>query len=192
MDNAHKERIGKLSHLLTHAGYRMATAESCTGGLVGSLCTSVAGSSDWFAGGVIAYANDVKEGVLGVPELALKNHGSVSGEVVQHMAVGALRVCRAQAAVALSGVAGPGGGTPDKPVGTVWMAAALEERDNVCRIDLDMISRTRSGAFRVAFGGRSIVVAATRYQFDGDRTAVQSQAAWQSLQELLELFEAQR
>ncbi|MCC8193147.1 MAG: CinA family protein [Deltaproteobacteria bacterium] len=189
MDYAHKERIGRLSHLLTRAGYRMATAESCTGGMIGSICTSFAGSSEWFAGGIIAYANDVKGSVLGVPAAVLEEHGAVSGEVVQHMAAGALCVCRVQAAVAVSGVAGPGGGTPDKPVGTVWMAAAVEERAGVCRIDLEALRQKHPDTLRVTLDGRSIVVAAMLRHFEGDRSAVREQAAWQALLELTELLE---
>ena len=192
MDVTCTERIGKLSNLLTRAGYRMATAESCTGGMVGSLCTSVAGSSDWFSGGIIAYANQIKANVLGVPAEVLEQCGAVSAEVVRHMAVGALCVCGAQAAVALSGVAGPGGGSPEKPVGTVWLAAAVAEQEGSCRIDLDAVRRLHLESLRATLGGQSIVVVATRHLFQGDRDTVRTQAAWQSLQELTALLEMQQ
>ncbi|MDR3267834.1 MAG: CinA family nicotinamide mononucleotide deamidase-related protein [Tannerella sp.] len=100
------------------------TAESCTGGSIAALLTSVAGSSDYFAGSVVAYANAVKRQVLGVSEHDLQQHGAVSREVVEQMARGALHVLGCDYAVATSGIAGPGGGTPEKPVGTIWVAVA--------------------------------------------------------------------
>ena len=127
MENSHTDRIGILSDLLTRAGYSMATAESCTGGMIAAMCTDIAGSSAWFMGGVVSYANEIKESLLGVPPAVLETHGAVSGEVVRHMAAGALHVCGAQAAVAVSGIAGPGGGTPEKPVGTAWFALAVRD-----------------------------------------------------------------
>ena len=192
MENTCKELIGRLSHLLTRAGYRMATAESCTGGMVGSLCTAVAGSSDWFSGGVIAYANQVKERALGVPAEILEKYGAVSAEVVRQMALGALRVCGAQASVALSGVAGPGGGSPEKPVGTVWLAVAVEERTGTCLIDLEAVQRLHPDCVRVTGGERTIVVVAVRHHFTGDRDAVRTQAAWTVLRELADLLAMQR
>ncbi|WP_051822651.1 CinA family protein [Desulfonatronum thiodismutans] len=105
----------------------LAAAESCTGGLISHEATNVSGSSGWFAGGVVAYANHVKQQVLGVPETVLTTHGAVSRETVLAMAQGARRLLGAQAALAVSGIAGPDGGTPEKPVGTVWMAWALGE-----------------------------------------------------------------
>lgn len=119
--------IGQLHQQLNARGVMLATAESCTGGLMASLCTDMAGSSAWFAGGIVSYTNSMKETVLGVPASVLAEHGAVSGLVVEHMARGALRVCHADIAVAVSGIAGPGGGTPGKPVGTVWIAWAKQE-----------------------------------------------------------------
>jgi nicotinamide-nucleotide amidase len=103
-------------------GLTLATAESCTGGLVGSLLTAVPGASDVFRGGIIAYANAVKTQVLGVPPLVLESHGAVSEACAAAMASGARRVLGADVAVAVTGIAGPAGGTPEKPVGTVCLA----------------------------------------------------------------------
>ena len=107
---------------LRESGWRMATAESCTGGLVASTLTDVSGSSDWFDGGIVAYANAVKSSLLQVPERVLESYGAVSEETVLAMVRGARDNLGVDVAVALSGVAGPSGGTPEKPVGTVWMA----------------------------------------------------------------------
>lgn len=101
---------------------RMATAESCTGGLVASTLTDVAGSSEWFEGGVVAYDNRIKMRLLGVPEDVLVRHGAVSRECVEAMARGVCELMSVPVGLAISGIAGPGGGTPEKPVGTVWMA----------------------------------------------------------------------
>jgi PncC family amidohydrolase len=100
------------------------TAESCTGGLIAHLLTEVAGSSAYVLGGIVAYANSVKEQVLGVPASLLIQHGAVSEPVAVAMADGARRVLRVDYAVAVTGIAGPGGGTPEKPVGLVYMAVA--------------------------------------------------------------------
>jgi nicotinamide-nucleotide amidase len=112
---------------LRERGCTVGTAESCTGGSIAALLTSVAGSSDYFVGSVVAYANAVKQHVLGVSERDLQQHGAVSREVVEQMACGALGVLGCDYAIATSGIAGPGGGTPEKPVGTVWVAVAGKE-----------------------------------------------------------------
>ena len=101
---------------------RIATAESCTGGLVAGAITAVAGSSDWFDCGFITYSNDAKIGQLAVPPRTIEQFGAVSKETALAMAEGALGASRAQWAVAVTGIAGPAGGTPDKPVGTVCFA----------------------------------------------------------------------
>lgn len=120
-----EEEIGTL---LKSRHFVMGTAESCTGGKIASLITAVAGSSEYFAGGVVSYCNEVKQNVLGVSEEDLRAFGAVSRPVVEQMARGAMRVLECDCAVATSGIAGPGGGTPTKPVGTVWIAAACQDR----------------------------------------------------------------
>lgn len=107
-----------------HAGLKIATAESCTGGLIAAELTSVAGASDVFAGSVVSYSNDVKMQRLGVEPEALAAHGAVSEPVACQMALGALDALGVDAAVAVTGIAGPGGAVPGKPVGTVWIAVA--------------------------------------------------------------------
>ncbi len=106
------------------AGWMLGTAESCTGGGIGSALTRVAGSSAVFKGGIISYANEVKSGVLGVSVTTLATHGAVSGECACEMARGARRVLGLDCAVSVTGIAGPDGGTPEKPVGTVWFGVA--------------------------------------------------------------------
>lgn len=115
-----EEEVGER---LRGKGLTLSTAESCTSGGVAARITSVPGSSDYFKGGIVAYANEVKEEVLGVSEKTLAQHGAVSRETVLEMANGAKRVLKTDCAVATSGIAGPGGGSRDKPVGTIWMAA---------------------------------------------------------------------
>jgi nicotinamide-nucleotide amidase len=105
-------------------GLTVAVAESCTAGLLGYRLTSVPGSSEWFRGGVIAYANDVKNSVLGVSRATLAAHGAVSKQVAAQMAAGARRVLAADIGMGITGVAGPGGGTARKPVGLVWIGLA--------------------------------------------------------------------
>lgn len=118
----------ELGNALRSRHLLMGTAESCTGGKIASMITSMAGSSEYFAGGVVSYCNEVKHNVLGVSEADLNAFGAVSQPVVEQMARGAMRVLGCDCAVATSGIAGPGGGTPSKPVGTVWIAAAYKER----------------------------------------------------------------
>ncbi|MDN3521410.1 CinA family protein [Halomonas ramblicola] len=113
------ERLGRLCR---ERGMTLTTAESCTGGGVASAITAVAGSSDYFETGYVTYANAAKRRLLGVPEALLAEHGAVSREVVEAMVAGACRDSGADLGVAISGVAGPGGGSPEKPVGTVWLA----------------------------------------------------------------------
>lgn len=112
---------------LQSAGLQLVTAESCTGGWVGEAITAIAGSSDWFDRGFITYSNAAKRDVLGVAGITLIQHGAVSEETAREMALGALKQSRAQISVAITGVAGPGGGSPDKPVGTVCFAWAKND-----------------------------------------------------------------
>jgi len=113
-----------LASALRTRGWKIATAESCTGGLIAAACTAVAGSSDWFERGFVSYSNEAKAELLGVPMALIQAHGAVSAEVARAMADGALEHSHAQLAVAVTGIAGPGGATPGKPVGTVWLALA--------------------------------------------------------------------
>lgn len=115
---------GNIGKMLKQRNQTVGTAESCTGGNIAHFFTSDAGSSDYFRGSVVAYSNEVKEKVLGVPEKVLIEHGAVSAEVVEAMATGARKVLNVDYVVATSGVAGPTGGTPEKPVGLVWIAVA--------------------------------------------------------------------
>ena len=113
----------------------LVTAESCTGGWIAKACTDVSGSSRWFQGGVVAYSNLLKVAFLDVPEGLLERYGAVSEQVVRAMAAGALTRTGSTVAVAVSGVAGPDGGTADKPAGTVWLAWAWREQDGSLRTE---------------------------------------------------------
>jgi nicotinamide-nucleotide amidase len=108
-------------HLVT-SSRMFVTAESCTGGWIGKAMTDVSGSSAWFSGGAMTYSNELKQRMLGVPADTLAKHGAVSEATVRAMAEGALTQLGGDIAVAVSGIAGPDGGTPDKPVGTIWFA----------------------------------------------------------------------
>jgi nicotinamide-nucleotide amidase len=116
--------LAALGDALRARGWMLATAESCTGGLIAAACTDLAGSSDWFERGFVSYSNAAKTELLGVPAALIATHGAVSAEVACAMAEGALTHSRADLAVAVTGIAGPGGATPGKPVGTVWLALA--------------------------------------------------------------------
>lgn len=117
--------VAALADALRARGWRIAAAESCTGGLIAAACTSLAGSSDWFDRGFVTYSNAAKIEMLGVDAALIERHGAVSAEVACAMAQGALLHSQAMLAVAVTGIAGPGGATPGKPVGTVWLAVAL-------------------------------------------------------------------
>ncbi len=120
--------------LLRAAGATLATAESCTGGLIAERVTAVAGSSDYFAGGVVAYSNALKQRLLGVAEATLREHGAVSEPVARALAEGACRVLGADFGIGVTGIAGPGGGTAEKPVGTVHVAVAQSGGPTVHRL----------------------------------------------------------
>jgi len=156
-DDALLPRVAALGDALRARGCKLASAESCTGGLIAAACTGVAGSSDWFERGFVTYSNEAKTDLLGVPAALIERHGAVSAEVARVMAEGALARSRAQFVVAVTGIAGPGGATPGKPVGTVWLAIA------------------RSGE----------AVQAERLQLAGDRAAVRAQTVAIALDRLL-------
>jgi len=141
---------------------RIATAESCTAGWIAKALTDVPGSSRWFECGYITYSNAAKIRDLGVSEQTLAEQGAVSEAAVREMVAGALARSGAQIAVAVSGIAGPDGGTPDKPVGTVWLAVAMRTRpERLCE----------------------------RCGFEGDRDAVRRQTVAQALRRVLEVLE---
>lgn len=123
-DQSIERRIGEK---LLRRGFVLGTAESCTGGRIASMITSVSGSSTYFSGGIVSYSNQVKHTVLNVSVSDLEQYGAVSRPVVEQMAIGAMNSLGCDCAVATSGIAGPDGGSPDKPVGTVWIAAAVKE-----------------------------------------------------------------
>ncbi len=151
------ELVLALARELKNRGWMMATAESCTGGLIAGACTDVSGSSDWFERGFVTYSNAAKTGLLGVPAELIEEHGAVSEPVARAMAAGALAHAPVQLTVAVTGVAGPTGGSADKPVGTVWFGWA-----------------TPAGTF-------------TEHQrFDGDRAAVRAATVRHALAGLLQ------
>lgn len=147
-----------LSHFRSH-GLRLATAESCTGGLVAAAVTALAGSSDVFERGFVTYSNEAKSELLGVLPALIGSVGAVSGEVAADMATGALGHSRADVAVSVTGIAGPGGATPGKPVGLVWFGAAARGTE----------ARTE------------------RVVFTGDRAAVRAQAVQHALRLALQV-----
>lgn len=118
----------EISDLFWKEGLTLATAESCTAGNVAAAITAIPGSSHFYRGGIIAYSNEVKENMLGVNPETLENKGAVSEETVIEMVKGAMKSMNSDCAVATSGIAGPTGGTPDKPVGTVWIAVGKQEK----------------------------------------------------------------
>jgi len=154
-------QVGPLVHQLADQllaqGRLLATAESCTGGLIAAACTERSGSSAWFERGFVTYSNEAKAELLGVDAALIAAHGAVSEPVARAMAEGALARSRAQVAVAVTGVAGPTGGSADKPVGTVWLAWAAQGKE------------TR----------------ALRCQFSGDRAAVRQATVLRALQGLI-------
>jgi nicotinamide-nucleotide amidase len=151
-----------LATALLDRGWKLATAESCTGGLIAASCTDLAGSSAWFERGFVTYSNEAKSELLHVDPAAIASHGAVSEVVARAMAFGALRHSHAQVSVAVTGVAGPTGGSPDKPVGTVW--------------------------FGFSVGGR---LSSELMHFDGDRFAVREATVTHGLQRVLALVRAE-
>jgi nicotinamide-nucleotide amidase len=146
-----EEVVGKLLYI---NNLTLATAESCTGGKIASLITSVPGSSGWFRGSVVAYDNSIKTGVLGVSDETLRLHGAVSAETAGEMARGVRRLMNTDYAIAVTGIAGPTGGTTEKPVGTVWIAVEsdrglIAERHIFADDRLINISRSSYGALNL-------------------------------------------
>lgn len=125
--------VMNVAQALRDRGHLMCTAESCTGGMIAAHCTDFAGSSEWFERGFVTYSNAAKQEILDVPAEILAQHGAVSEAVARAMAQGALRHAKAQWSVAVTGVAGPSGGSVEKPVGTVWIAwAGPDHLDSHC------------------------------------------------------------
>lgn len=160
MDAELYEISGKVGDALRASALVMAAAESCTGGWIGQAVTMVPGSSKWFDRGFVTYTNEAKQEMLGVSADTLKKFGAVSEQTVREMAAGALKASRAQVSVAVSGVAGPAGGTPKKPVGTVCIAW--------CKAGAEPSART--------------------YRFQGDRDAVRRQSVIAALEGMLGLL----
>ena len=152
---------GLVADLLKTQGWKLATAESCTGGLIAACCTDVAGSSDWFDRGFVTYSNAAKTEMLGVDAALIAEHGAVSEPVARAMVQGALQHSAAQVAISVTGVAGPGGGSAAKPVGTVWLGWA-----------------TPHG------------VVTELHHFAGDRAQVRAATVQHALQRLVELLQA--
>lgn len=160
MNQALETQIGAF---LRQGGLKLAIAESCTGGLIGHRITDVPGSSDYFIGGVVAYAYEAKVALLGVSWDTLHKYGAVSRETVLEMAAGARRTLGADIAISVSGIAGPGGGLPDKPVGTVWVGLIASDGE---------WART--------------------FRFSGNRQQNKASAAEAALQMLVEYLEGKR
>ncbi len=146
--------------LLKSHGLKLVTTESCTGGGVAQAMTGIAGSSAWFDRGFVTYSNLSKQQMLGVAEATLIRYGAVSEVTVREMVSGALEHSAAQVALAVSGIAGPDGGTPDKPVGTVWFAWGIKNR----------------------------LIHTQRHQFDGNRNEVRAQAVRIALKGVIDLL----
>ena len=151
--------VALLAALLRERQWMMASAESCTGGLIAGACTDLAGSSDWFERGFVSYSNAAKTELLGVDASLIATHGAVSEPVVRAMADGALAHSPAQVSVAVTGVAGPAGGSAEKPVGTVWFGWSVQ------------------GQLR-----------SERRRFAGDRAAVRAATVHYALQALVQLI----
>ena len=151
--------VEQLAALLQERGWMLATAESCTGGLIAAACTEMSGSSNWFERGFVTYSNEAKSESLGVDAKLIAQHGAVSEVVARAMAFGAVRHSRAQVSVAVTGIAGPTGGTPDKPVGTVWFGFMVDG-----------------------------LLTSETLRFDGDRATVRAATVRHALQRLLALI----
>ncbi len=152
--------IKEVSSCLLDNKVFLVTAESCTGGMISSFCTAQAGSSAWFYGGFVSYHNQAKVDFLGVAEQTLKQYGAVSKQTVEEMCAGALDRSMADCVIAVSGVAGPGGGTEINPVGSVWIGVQIKGNEAMIK----------------------------KYWFSGSRDSVRKQTVYQSLKNLLLLL----
>lgn len=159
MSQATRALCETLAQRLLDRGWMLATAESCTGGMIAAACTDLSGSSNWFERGFVTYSNAAKTELLGVDPQQIAQHGAVSEVVARAMAFGAVRQSQAQVGVAVTGIAGPTGGSADKPVGTVWFGFHVDGR---------LTSETR--------------------RFDGDRAAVREATVRHALERLLQLL----
>ena len=156
-----------LGEQLRAQGQRLAAAESCTGGLIAAACTSVAGSSDWFERGFVTYSNEAKHELLGVDPALIREHGAVSEAVALAMVRGALQRAPVQLAVAVTGIAGPGGAVPGKPVGTVWLAWGTpgSQRSHVLQLEgrrQQSREATVRAALKVRAGAAASIPSATQ------------------------------
>jgi len=156
-----RDEVPPLAELLLQKGWCMATAESCTGGLIAGACTDLAGSSGWFERGFVTYSNEAKTEMLGVDAALIATHGAVSEPVARAMAAGALRHSHAQVSAAVTGVAGPTGGSAEKPVGTVWFGWSVRG-----------------------------ILTSEKQRFDGDRAAIRQATVRHALVRLSELVAA--
>jgi nicotinamide-nucleotide amidase len=165
-----QQTVSTLADALLQRGWMLATAESCTGGMIAAACTDLAGSSQWFERGFVSYSNEAKQDMLGVASAVLARHGAVSEEVAQAMVLGALNHSKAQVAIAVTGIAGPSGGSASKPVGTVCFAWGLP---------------TDGGP---TIGAETVWVKVQTCHFEGDRAAVRLATQAHALGQLLALL----
>jgi nicotinamide-nucleotide amidase len=161
LNSEHSAQIlsGLLADLLQNKQLKLVTAESCTGGMISSACTDLAGSSTWFERGFVTYSNEAKTELLGVDAALIEAHGAVSEQVARAMAFGAVRHSQAQVSIAVTGVAGPSGGSAAKPVGTVWFGFSVQG-----------------------------VLHSEMVRFDGDRAAVRQQTVLHGLRRCVALL----
>ncbi|MGI4983449.1 MAG: CinA family protein [Janthinobacterium lividum] len=181
----------ELGDALCAAGWLLVSAESCTGGMIAAAVTDIPGSSAWFERGYVTYSNEAKSTAIGVPGPVIAQYGAVSEPVAQAMAEGALAASFAQIAVAVTGIAGPGGGTPAKPVGTVCFGWAQHGGSGTGRDD-SAADDARDGGVRAA-GVRTAGTMRSRTEtchFDGDRASIREQATVHALRGLLRLLTA--
>lgn len=164
--------VQALAEALLARGWTLAAAESCTGGLIAAACTAVPGSSHWFERGFVTYSNAAKVEMLGVSQLLLQTHGAVSEPVARAMAEGALVRSRAHLTLAVTGIAGPGGAVPGKPVGTVWLAWSVR-------------TGTPCAAGGAPSANEGFTTGAERLQLEGDRARVRALTVQRALRQAL-------